>query len=141
MSRRTFPCLAVLIAITTGCSVAADPPEQVLLAQRYFDENNAAARRGPQAQQDFFTRTQHPDFAERTCELGDMTVQLDPALSTLHPDREFSPEGTGPPRGDVWVVAAEVTTRRHDVVVGRQIGSLHLVVLDGQVHGFAPCPA
>lgn len=132
--------LAALMTLAAGCSVTPQQPEQVRLAHQYFAENNAAARQGPQAQQAFFGRTQHPDFVGQTCELDEMTVEFEPALSTLRPDSAFSPEGGGPPRGRAWVVAAEVTTRSHDAIVGRQVGSLHLVVLDGAVYGFAPCP-
>ena len=125
----------------TACASPPQEPEQVRLGSRYFQENNLAARQGPQAQEGFFARTQHPDFREQTCQLGTATVDLEPALSTLRPDPGYSPSGMGPPRGEVWVVGVEVTTRRDGAIIGRQVGSQHLVLLDGQAYGFAPCPS
>lgn len=124
------------------CACSPEPPESVAhrLAHEYFDANNAAARHGPAAQQDFLRHTQHPDFLGQTCELSGLTVDLIPAWSTLRPDPSFSPNGARP-RGDVWVVAVEVTTRREDALEGKQIGSQHLVFLDGRAYGFAPCPS
>lgn len=139
-ARRAVP-LAGALAALAACSSPPEVPEQVRLADQYFRGNDAAARQGARAQEDFFRTTQHPDFRGQTCELGDMTVDLAPALSTLRPDPAFSPSGSGPPRGTTWVVGVEVTTRRGGEVVGKQIGSLHLVVLDGRMHGFAPCPS
>lgn len=133
--------LAGLLAALAACSAPPAVPEQVRLADQYFRQNNSAARQGPAAQQDFFRATQHPDYAGQTCALGDMTVDLDPAMSTLHPDPGFSAGGSGPPRGSIWVVGVEVTTRRGDEVVGKQIGSQHLVLLEGRLYGFAPCPS
>lgn len=138
--RRAVP-LAGALAALAACSSPPGTPEQDRLAGQYFRDNNAAARRGPAAQEQFFRSTQHPDFRGQTCRLGDMTVDLDPALPTLRPDPGFAPSGAGPPRGSTWVVGVEVTTRRGGEVVGRQIGSLHLVVLDGRIYGFAPCPS
>lgn len=140
LARRAVP-LAGALAVLAACSSPPEVPDQVRLADRYFRDNNAAARQGPPAQEAFFRSTQHPDFRGQTCELGDMTVDLDPALPTLRPDPGFAPSEAGPPRGSTWVVGVEVTTRRGGEVVGQQIGSLHLVVLDGRMYGFAPCPA
>jgi hypothetical protein len=134
-------CGLFLIVLPTGCSAVPDEPAQWRLSRQYFRDNNAAAALGPQAQQNFFQRTQHPDFADRTCDLAGSTVDLDPAFSTLRPDPGFSPGGALPPRGDVWVIGVEVTTRRDGGVSGRQIGSQHLVFLDGRAYGFAPCPS
>lgn len=124
----------------TGCSAAsgADPQQQV---RDYFAANNAAARAGSAAQQEFFDRTQHPDFTGQVCELGGLTVQLDPAMSTLRPDPHYLPDGTRPPRGEVFVVGVEVTVRRDGTITGRQVGSQHVVLLDGTARGFAPCPS
>lgn len=138
--RRTAALCGVLSALlAAGCAAAPREPEQLRLARQYFADNNAAARRGPQAQQDFFHRTQHPDFADRTCDLDRTTVELDPALSTLRPDPGFTVDGTRP-RGSPWVVAVEVTTRRDGSITGHQIGSQHLVLLNGSAYAFAPCP-
>lgn len=108
--------------------------------REYFAANNAAADRGPEAQQEFFRRTQHPDYTDRTCELDDQTVRIDPAMSTLRPDPDFAPDDIAPLRGQVRVVGVEVTTRGDNGVVGHQIGSQHVVLLDGRAYGFAPCP-
>ena len=131
--------VAALIALC-ACSPAPRESEAQRLIRQYFEENNAAARQGTQAQQVFLRRTQHPDYTSQTCELAGVTVDLDPAMPTLRPDPAFSPSGA-PPRGQVWVIAVEVTVRHNDVVVGKQIGSQHVVVLDGRTYGFAPCPS
>jgi hypothetical protein len=143
--RKTLACgrfcrwAIVLVALcVAGCSSTptdSTPQQQV---EKYFGDNNAAAERGPQAQREFLRQTQHPDFAGLSCDLGNTTVQLDPALSTLRRDPEFRASGT-PPRGETWAVAVEVTTRRDGSITGRQIGSQHLVLLDGRIYGFAPC--
>ncbi len=131
-----------MAALVAGCSQPApDERDRIPQAHQYFADNNAASRQGPQAQQDFFDHTQHPDFTSQTCELGDMTVDLKPAWSTLRPDPGFAPDTTGPPRGSIWTIGVEVTSRRDQAIVGRQIGSLHLTFLDGRVYGFAPCPS
>ena len=122
------------LVLVAGCGSSDDP------VRRYFAGNNAAARQGPAAQQEFLDRTQHPDFVDQVCELGDTTIELDPAMSTLRPDPGFTPDGAGPVRGEVWAVGVEVTLRRQGTVVGRQIGSQHVVLIDDQPFGFAPCP-
>lgn len=106
----------------------------------YFAANNAAARHGPDAQRAFLRRTQHPDFRENTCSLAGRTVTIDPAPRTLRRDPGFTVHSLRP-SGRVWVIAVEVTVRRSGEIVGRQIGSKHLVSLDGSIYGFAPCPA
>ncbi|KAA5829149.1 hypothetical protein F1721_26130 [Saccharopolyspora hirsuta] len=131
---------AAAAAFAAACAPSPAVPPAFRLAQQYFAANNAAARSGPEAQQEFFRRTQHPDFTDRSCDLGGTTVELDPAMSTLRPDPGYAPDGL-PPRGEVWVVGVEVTTRTAGTVTGHQIGSQHLVVLDGRLHGFAPCPS
>ncbi|MER7082425.1 hypothetical protein SAMN02982929_05356 [Saccharopolyspora kobensis] len=125
--------------LATACAAPPEEPAAVGMVERYFAENNAAARSGPAAQQEFFRRTQHPDFTDLSCDLGDTAVELDPAMSTLRPDPGYAPDGVAP-RGEVWVVGVEVTTRTAGTVTGHQIGSQHLVVLDGRLRGFAPCP-
>ncbi|WP_461145481.1 hypothetical protein [Salinifilum aidingensis] len=120
-----------------GCAADREA-EPLRLSQRYFAANNTAAREGPDAQRDFFRRTQHPDFPAQECDLGGSTVEFDPAWSTLRRDPQFTSDGIEP-RGAVWVVGVEVTTRRDGVVQSRQIGSQHLVMLNGSLYGFAPC--
>lgn len=139
--RRVFGCLAVLI-VATGCSSTPEPPqdaEERRLAREYFGDNNVAARKDPSAQQEFLRRTQHPDFSGQGCDLGARTVELDPVMSTLRPDSGFSPDGVSP-RGRSWVVAVEVTVRRHGAIIGKQAGSQHIVFLNRRAYGFAPCP-
>lgn len=128
---------AVLTGLLAGCS---STPEHVRLTQEYFAANNAAAFEDSAAQEEFFRRTQHPDFTGEICQLDGATVESEPVYSTLRRDPHFEPDGTGPARGETWVVAVEVTTRRDGVIVGRQIGSQHLVLLDDRMFGFAPCP-
>ncbi len=141
-SRRLLAGL-VSVVLASGCSVGAQhsgEQDQLRLARRYFHDNNAAARRGPAAQQEFLRRAQHPDYSADVCDLGAMTVTLDPVLSTLRPDPTFSPGGITP-RGEIWVVAVEVTVRRNGVVSAHQVGSQHLVHLSERVYGFTPCPS
>ncbi len=107
----------------------------------YFERSNAAAQKGPAAQRQFLEQTQHPDVDQR-CDLGGLTVLLDPSLSTLRSDDGWRPATADQPlRGRVYVIAVTVTVQRDATTVGVQIGSMHLVVLDGVVYGFAPCPA
>jgi hypothetical protein len=40
----------------------------------------------------------------------------------------------------VYVVAVTVTVQRGQSTLGVQVGSMHVVVLDGTAYGFAPCP-
>ncbi|WP_229680556.1 hypothetical protein [Saccharopolyspora thermophila] len=127
------------LLVAAGCAARPPEPQPLRLARQYFAENNAAARQGPQAQQEFFDRTQHPDFADHTCALGDTTVELDPAYSTLRPDPAYAPDGVTP-RGEIWIIGVEVTTRTAGSITGHQIGSQHLVLLDGRMRAFAPCP-
>ncbi|MGJ7905815.1 hypothetical protein ACOQFL_04980 [Actinopolyspora sp. H202] len=137
------PLLVLLWCCLLSGSPTPAPPSPGSGAVRsvtaYFNTNNAAARRGPDAQRIFLRRTQHPDYRARRCSLDGMTVTAEPALGTLRPDEEFTVAGR-PPAGGVWVVGVEITVRREGVVVGRQLGSQHLVVLDGRWYGFAPCP-
>lgn len=111
------------------------------LVQRYFDELNAAADRGVDAEQDLLRHTQHPDFTGRLCGLDGMTLSFQPAMSSLRPDPTWAPSGSGEhPRGLVLRVAVTVTVRRDQGDVGQQIGLVHVVLLDGLAYGFTPCP-
>lgn len=124
-----------------GCTFgpqSTEPPAPVALSKQYFADSNAAARSGPAAQRDFFHQRQHPDFPVGSCDLGATTVDFDPAYGTLRPAPDFAADGIEP-RGRVWVVAVEVTTREQENVTDRQIGSQHLVELDDELYGFAPC--
>ncbi|SFT61673.1 hypothetical protein SAMN04487904_104323 [Actinopolyspora lacussalsi subsp. righensis] len=137
------PLLVLLLGCLLSDSPAPAPPSPESGAVRsvtaYFHTNNTAARHGPDAQRTFLRRTQHPDYRDQRCSLDGMTITAEPALGTLRPDEEFTVAGRHPV-GRVWVVGVEITVRRGGVVVGRQLGSQHLVAIDGRWYGFAPCP-
>ncbi|ONI73039.1 hypothetical protein ALI144C_44615 [Actinosynnema sp. ALI-1.44] len=137
--------LAAILLLLTGCTtgIAGSPVAAGLadrdLITRYFSEFDAAAQQGSAAQQDFLRRTQHPDFTDRICELPGVTISVDPTMSTLRPDAKWAPEGANRPRGAVYVVAVSLTVTKDGQLVGDQIGSERIVVLDGVVYGFMPC--
>ncbi|CAM3445900.1 hypothetical protein KIPE111705_09095 [Kibdelosporangium persicum] len=133
------------VVLLAGCStavagspVAGDGSDKDLIAG-YFAAFDAAAARGSEAQQEFLRRTQHPDFTDRICELPGVTITVQPTMSTLRPDTKWAPEGANHPRGDVYVVAVSLTVVKDGQVLGDQIGSERIVVLDGTVYGFMPC--
>lgn len=141
--------LAVLMAVS-GCtsrvSWQAFNNRQLeadrALVTDYFVTVNAAADEGSAAQERVFTVTQHPDFRDMQCSLQGLTVTADPAYTTLHGDPEWHPPDIAdPPRGTIYVVAATITVEQDATVLATQIGSLHVVVLDGAAYGFSPCPA
>lgn len=108
----------------------------------YFDARNAAAEQGPAALQQFLDDTQHPDSRSGPCSLEGIVLVTDPALTTLRADPDWAPpDEVDPPRGTTYVVAASVSVERDEVELATQIGSQHVVVLDGAAYGFAPCPA
>ncbi|MCP2259396.1 hypothetical protein LX15_003097 [Streptoalloteichus tenebrarius] len=146
---RTAALLLVGAALA-GCATAvpgvARPVELTdsdrRLVEEYFEQANHAADRGAGEQAEFFRRTQHPDARDRLCDLRGLTVWMEPALTTLRPDPDWSPGGrTGNPRGVVYVVAVTLTARREGATLGSQIASKHIAVLDGTAYGFAPCPS
>ena len=147
-ARRAAALLVILLALT-GCgrTVTGSPSalpvvdEDQSLVAEYFERNNAAADEGSAAQRSFLSDTQHPDFSDDQCNLGDLTLMISPALTTLRPDVGWRPLNSDEaPRGRVYVVAVTVTVQRGTAPVGTQIGSVHVVVLDGSAYGFAPCP-
>lgn len=138
------------MAVLTGCGqvVAGTPKGESFsdddrtLITEYFDRNNEAAGEGASAQREFLASTQHPDFDDDACNLGELTLTIAPTLSTLRPDAGWQPLNTNrTPRGRIYIIAVAVTVQRGNAPVGVQIGSIHVVVLDGKAHGFAPCPA
>jgi hypothetical protein len=138
------------VLAVTGCGsrVAGHPVDirpstaDRKLISGYFAALNIAAARGSAAQERLFAATQHPDFRGAPCSLQGLTVIADPAYTTLHPDADWRPPlADTPPRGRVYVIAANVIVQHDAAVVGNQVGSLHVVVLDGTAYGFAPCPA
>lgn len=142
--------LLLLVAALAGCGqlVTGSPTavsisgEDRSLITDYFERNNTAANEGASAQREFLTKTQHPDFDDDACNLGDLTLSIAPSLSTLRPDAGWQPLNSDKtPRGRVYIVAVTVTVQRGTAPVATQIGSIHVVVLDGEAYGFAPCPA
>ncbi len=106
----------------------------------YFTQLNEAGDKGNSEQRKLLQDTQHPDFRTQVCELRAGTLRMDPAMSTLRMDPDWEPPGKRThPRGVVYVVAATVTLIEESATVGVQIGSLHVVVIDGKPYGFAPC--
>jgi hypothetical protein len=139
--------LAVLVASgcttsVTGSPVTAASGDGVReLIVEYFAELNDAAKQGPPRQRDFLRRSQHPDFTDRLCDLGDLTLEIKPAMSTFRLDPKWVPEDTTRrPRGTVYVLGVSVRIRREGALLAEQIGSQRVVVLDGKVYGFTPCP-
>ncbi|WP_424183391.1 hypothetical protein ACOBQX_15425 [Actinokineospora sp. G85] len=111
------------------------------LVGQYFTDLNVTAEEGTAAQREFLRRTQHPDFTDRSCDLGDLTLRIDPALTTLRADPRWRPErASSRPSGEVFVVAVTVRIRRDGATIAQQIGSQRVVVLAGKVYGFTPCP-
>jgi hypothetical protein len=116
----------------------AEPADQELVAG-YFKALNDSAKQGPAAQLEFLKYTQHPDFTNLLCDLGGVTISAKPGMSTFQPDNEWAPRTGGRPRGHVYVVAVSLSVRKDGEVLGEQIGSERVVVLDGAVYGFMPC--
>jgi hypothetical protein len=152
MRRVLFAVLGLAGLLIAGCSSAvagvplpgASPDDDRELVQGYFDELNAAAEEGPATQRDFLRRSQHPDYTDELCDLGDLTLNIDPAMSTLRVDPDWVPPDSGRdaahPRGLVYVLGVSVSIRQDGALLGEQIGSQRVVVLDGRAYGFAPCP-
>ena len=152
MRRVLFAVLGLASLLIAGCSSAvagvplpaASPDDDRRLVADYFTELNAAAEEGPATQRDFLRRSQHPDYADELCDLGDLTLSIDPAMSTLRVDPDWVPPEAGRdaehPRGLVYVLGVSVSIRQDGALLGEQIGSQRVVVLDGKAYGFAPCP-
>jgi hypothetical protein len=140
------------LLLVAGCSsaiagepvAAASPSQDRQLVEDYFAELNAAAAEGPSTQREFLQRSQHPDFTDELCDLGNLTLSIDPAMSTLRVDPDWVPPGGGRnathPRGLVYVLGVSVSIRQDGALLGEQIGSQRVVILDGKAYGFAPCP-
>jgi hypothetical protein len=142
---RAVPAVLVMVALAAGCStaVAGNPIAAQLgdepLISGYFSEFGASAEQGAAAQNAFLRKTQHPDYTDRLCDLQGAVIKVDPTMSTLRLDPEWSPEAGRKPRGKVYVVAVSLRVVRDGTVLGDQIGSERIVVLDGAVYGFMPC--
>jgi hypothetical protein len=150
---RRLVTIAVLGMALTGCStaIAGTPAPQSAtssgtdrgLVQEYFTDLNASADEGTSSQRDFLQRTQHPDFSDRLCDLGDLVLHIEPAMSTLRADPEWVPpesRSDDPPRGSIYVLGVSVSVRQQGALLGEQIGSQRVVVLEGKAYGFSPCP-
>ncbi|TCO65072.1 hypothetical protein [Actinocrispum wychmicini] len=133
-----------LALLLVGCSIAVRgtpvQPSDPDLVAGYFKALDEAGATGPDAQVEFLRRTQHPDFKNLLCDLGGLTIDADPALRTLRPDQAWAPQSGTHPRGNVYVVAVSLTVLKNGQTLGQQIGSERVVVLDGSVYGFMPCP-
>jgi hypothetical protein len=143
--------IALVVMAAAGCATTVTgqavpategaPDRERELVGAYFTDLNEAAAEGATTQRDFLRRTQHPDYTDRTCDLGDLIFTVQPALSTLRADAKWKPEqATKRPRGSVYVVGVSVRVRRDNATLAEQIGSQRVVVLDGRAYGFAPCP-
>ncbi len=108
--------------------------------REYYERLNKTGEQSPAEQQKLMKETQHPDFRQKSCDLRGATIKVEPTWSTLRMDADWEPPGEkAHPRGHVYVVAVTVTLSQETAVIGSQIGSLHVVLLDDQVYGFAPC--
>ena len=138
--------LVVLITVNPTSTVAGSPvangsiDQDRKLVTDYFTELNNAGKDGPATQRDFLRRTQHPDFTDRFCDLGELTLKIEPAMSTFRFDLGWTPEGARHPRGTIYVLGVAISIRRGGAMVAEQIGSQRVVVLDGKAYGFTPCP-
>jgi hypothetical protein len=150
---RRFLAVAAFALLLTGCSAriagepvpagSSSPGDDRGLVQRYFSDLNESADDGSASQRDFLRRTQHPDFSDRLCDLGDLTLHIEPAMSTFRADPDWVPPESGssdPPRGTIYVLGVSVSIRQQGALLGEQIGSQRVVVLAGKAYGFAPCP-
>jgi hypothetical protein len=139
---------AVMVTLTGKPTTVAGRPVAIgapdgdrELVTDYYAELNSAGRDGPATQRDFLRRTQHPDFTDRLCDLGDLSLRIDPAMSTFRPDPRWTPDGSSTrPRGMVYVLGVSVSIRRDGALIAEQIGSERVVVLDKKAYGFEPCP-
>src|SRR5690349_11500906 len=84
---------AVTVVLSGGPKLVAGKPVAIgapdgdrKLVTDYYAELNSAGKDGPATQRDFLRRTQHPDFTDRLCDLGDLSLRIDPAMSTFRPD-------------------------------------------------------
>ncbi|MGW6449393.1 hypothetical protein [Lentzea sp. NPDC055074] len=147
MARRVAVLLTVL-ALLAGCGgpiAGTARPVQLSEDDRakfkdYYARVNKAGDQSATEQAKLLKDTQHPDFRKKTCDLRGATIKVEPTWTTLRTDADWAPPGEkAHPRGDVYVVAVTITLRRQDQTIGSQIGSMHVVLLDDEVYGFAPC--
>ncbi|MFE2755621.1 hypothetical protein ACFXGA_26820 [Actinosynnema sp. NPDC059335] len=134
--------------VLTGCGsvvTGAARPLRVTDVERelvtgYFADLNEAGSQGTSEQHELLGETQHPDFRDDGCQLPSGTIRVQPTMSTLRLDPAWAPPGRDEhPRGVVLVVAVTLTVVQEGAEIGSQIGSQHVVLLNGKVYGFAPC--
>lgn len=139
--------LAACALLLVGCGSAVPGTARPLrvtdverqLVEGYFADLNEAGGQGMAEQRELLRDTQHPDFREE-CELPAGTLRVEPTMSTLRLDADWTPPGEDEhPRGVVLVVAVTVTLLQDGAELGSQIGSQHVVLLNGKAYGFAPC--
>ncbi|MFD1150197.1 hypothetical protein [Saccharothrix hoggarensis] len=141
----TAAACAFLLAACGGAVTGVARPLQVTDVERelvsgYFADLNEAGGQGTSEQRELLTDTQHPDFRDGDCELPSGTIEVHPTMSTLRLDPTWTPPGEDEhPRGVVLVVAVTLTVVQEGTAVGQQIGSQHVVLLNGKAYGFAPC--
>lgn len=146
------PVLACVLLLS-GCGqavpgkdvVARVPAADLALVREYVRALNAAGDDGPEAQAAFLRSTQEPGTRPPPdrC-FGSVTLTTRLVERTLRPATDWTPPGvppgTRPPEGAVYVVASGVTASRDRVTLREDVGSKHLVVRNGRVYGYAPCP-
>jgi hypothetical protein len=149
---RWLLAMAALGLVLAGCStrVAGLPVAASAksggdrgLVERYFADLNASGDEGTATQRDFLRRTQHPDYTDRLCDLGNLVLHIEPAMSTFRGDPDWVPPDSRksePPRGSIYVLGVSISIRQDGSSLGEQIGSQRVVVLDGKTYGFSPCP-
>ena len=141
----TAAACALVLAGCGSTTSGAARPLQVTDVERelvtgYFNDLNEAGGQGTAEQRELLQDTQHPDFRDGDCELPTGTIRVQPTMSTLRLDPAWEPPGADEhPRGVVLVVAVTLTVVQEGAEVGSQIGSQHVVLLNGKAYGFAPC--
>ncbi|MBW4715754.1 hypothetical protein [Saccharothrix obliqua] len=146
MTRVVAAVLCVLALAACGARVTGTArPLQLTDADReqvggYFTALNEAGAQGVAKQRELLADTQHPDYPQDGCELPRGTIRVEPTMSTLRLDPNWTPPGDDEhPRGVVLVVAVTLTVVQDGTEIGTQIGSQHIVLLNGKAYGFAPC--
>ncbi|WP_033436965.1 hypothetical protein [Saccharothrix sp. NRRL B-16314] len=137
-------CALTLVGCTSAVTGTARPLKvtdvERELVTGYFADLNEAGGQGSSEQRDLLKDTQHPDFRDESCELPTGTIKVQPTMSTLRLDPQWAPPGEDEhPRGVVLVVAVTLTVVQEGTEIGSQIGSQHVVLLNGKAYGFAPC--
>lgn len=122
------------------------PADDLALIRLYVTRFNDAGEEGPRPQLAFLRETQEPSvrMPPPTC-FGQITLEARMVERTLRAAPGLVPAqippGTPVARGALYVVAVSVTASSDGVPVREDVGSKHLVVRDGRVFSYAPCPA